>query len=247
MIRLSPSKWSLFAAILTLGAITPTVHAADPVVNGGFETGTFNPDWTINPSSLVTAATTGGLLGNSYEGTRFAALTTPAVGAVITGLDKNSTDTALGLTAGSINSNFSNYNHGVVITQDITVSGGSQLLFAYKFSTLETTIPIVRPSLRNDAAFVSITGPGTNAIFALASVNQVGALGTTAWLTDKPYTFTADGTYKIGFGVFNSNDNILPSTLRIDAVSVVPEPGVVAFGVLAAGSVLGLIARRRRN
>ena len=34
MIRLSPSKWSLFAAILTLGAITPAVHAADPVVNG---------------------------------------------------------------------------------------------------------------------------------------------------------------------------------------------------------------------
>jgi hypothetical protein len=79
-------------------------------------------------------------------------------------------------------------------------------------------------------------------------VNQVGALGSTGWLTDKPYTFTADGTYKIGFGVFNAgNDNAYPSTIRIDGVSVVPEPGVVAFGVLAAGSVLGLIARRRRN
>ena len=29
-------------------------------------------------------------------------------------------------------------------------------------------------------------------------------------------------------------------------VTIVPEPGVVAFGVLAAGSVLGLIARKRK-
>ena len=48
----------------------------------------------------------------------------------------------------------------------------------------------------------------------------------------------------ISAGGFN-NASLLDN-LQLGSVAAVPEPGVVAFGILAGGSVLGLIARRRR-
>ena len=47
------------------------------------------------------------------------------------------------------------------------------------------------------------------------------------------------------FGGPSGVDVTLPA--GVSYVDCVPEPGVVAFGILAGGSVLGLIARRRRS
>ena len=41
-------------------------------------------------------------------------------------------------------------------------------------------------------------------------------------------------------------DKMLLTSFAPRAISSVPEPGVIAFGVLAGGSVLGLIARKRK-
>jgi hypothetical protein len=49
--------------------------------------------------------------------------------------------------------------------------------------------------------------------------------------------FTSGG----GVGYFGPNFKIM------DSGTIVPEPGAIAFGVLAAGSVLGLVARKRRK
>jgi LPXTG-motif cell wall-anchored protein len=38
-----------------------------------------------------------------------------------------------------------------------------------------------------------------------------------------------------------------PNFKIMDSGTIVPEPGAIAFGVLAAGSVLGLVARKRRK
>ena len=47
-------------------------------------------------------------------------------------------------------------------------------------------------------------------------------------------------------GDFDYNDTNYSFTNLRDT-TIVPEPGAVAFGVLAAGSVLGLVARKRKK
>jgi DNA-binding beta-propeller fold protein YncE len=47
---------------------------------------------------------------------------------------------------------------------------------------------------------------------------------------------------------FNTPSGLSPSFLAINGnPPAVPEPGAVAFGIIAAGSVLGLVARKRRS
>ena len=65
--------------------------------------------------------------------------------------------------------------------------------------------------------------------------------------TSVPYfAYAFGGSYFVGDN-FNSPGNPGFEGLATGAdVTAVPEPGVVAFGILSAGSVLGLIARKRK-
>jgi len=50
------------------------------------------------------------------------------------------------------------------------------------------------------------------------------------------YTFTAGGTYTLGFGICNDGDSELDSYMGVDNVSVVPVPGAVLLGILGLGA-----------
>lgn len=245
MVRIKAFRPSLIATSLAIASLVPSAaFAAGPVVNGGFEAGNLS-GWTLSTFSLGSAPLSPNFLfGSSFEGNYFAQLSTAILG--VTGVTAAGGNTQLGLTAGTLGTTFANLNRGVVLTQNVAVAANSKLTFACKFSTLESNFLRIR---RNDVSFFSISGPGTNVVFPLADVNQVGSLGSTGWLTDKSYTFANAGAYTIGFGVYNRNNNTVSSTVRLDAVQIqaIPEPGAVAFGVLSFGAVAGLIARRRRQ
>jgi hypothetical protein len=227
----------LCAAVSLL--VTPAFSDA-AVVNGGFETGNLS-GWTLVGSGHAADATIGVTpTVGSYQGYiettgNFTALA-PAVVASL-GL---SGPAIAGLGAGAP-------TNGTGISQDVTVSAGDTLTFDWNFLTDE----LDESATFNDFAFFSVDGSA----FLLASRNTstydiilppAGFDGQTDWQIGS-YTFTAAGTYKIGFGVFNVGDTGHNSVLLVDAVSLpVPEPSaVVLTGLGAILLALGSVRRAR--
>lgn len=100
----------------------------------------------------------------------------------------------------------------------------------------------------NDPAFAVVTGPGVEQLTVLASIQNggitVGSYGATGWQSFV-YTLPAAGTYRLGFGVVNTQDTIVPGYLLLDNASgtfsgEIPEPGafvLVGAGLLALGAL----------
>jgi len=99
-----------------------------------------------------------------------------------------------------------------------------------------------------------VKGPGVEQLTVLASIWSggitVGNFGATGW-HQFTYVLPADGTYRLGFGVVNTLDFILPGYLMLDdapgtldrVAGEIPEPGT--FVLLGAGlAAFGLLRRR---
>jgi hypothetical protein len=227
---------------ITLLACHVRSSARGQIINGGFETGnpagwSFAGQATAKDASFGVIPTHGlyaGFLDNTGNGTVLA----------------GQMETALHLSTGTVtNIVLGVPTRGTVIFQDVAVSAGQQLVFDWNFMSDELN----EDPVFNDYCFYSVVGntSGVTNIFLLASRNSstfpgtapAGYDGLTGWFTTT-YTFSANDTYRVGFGVMNVTDSGHDSAMMLDGV-VVPEPGTISLGLL--GAVCGVVRMRSRR
>jgi hypothetical protein len=236
----------LAATLLTL-----TAAAQAQVTNGGFETGNFT-GWNVigaSTAGVVTQFPTSPL--PSYiapsQGSYMARIDAGGIGA---GGDESAATIASGLnvSAGDLSGALGTALYGGgAIYQDIVVGNGDKVFFDWNFFNEEIGAGIRRA--RNDVAFFTLSDGSTKLVYKLAESTSVTALTQTGW-SSFASSALAGGSYRIGFGVFNRTDEFLDSKLFVDGVSLqtsaVPEPGVVATGLVFGGGLGGMLLRRRR-
>jgi hypothetical protein len=133
-----------------------------------------------------------------------------------------------------------------LLSQTFTAGIGDQLSFAIFFDAGDY-LPF------NDNGYARLIDANTNATVATLyskDVAAVGDNGSSGWDLIN-YTFTGSGTFKMEFGVANFGDNMLPSALGVDAVSLqspqaVPAPPAAILFALGAVGLAGGRALRRR-
>lgn len=227
-------------ALAALGMDASASRAATVTI-GDFE-GSLDAGWTTSGSTSTRTQTFG---VDPTLNNRFLELRTN--GGV-------SSDTALeaffGFSAGTIDAlspNGQNVTEGSGARLVLTVAAGDQIQFDFNFLTNETTG--FAPNYR-DFAFSSIRS-GAQGEVVLADVFSMtrqptsnGGWSQTDWQTAS-YTFTAGGTYTIGFGVVDVLDTQIDTRLLLDNVLWIqaPEPGT---GVLVSIGLVVLAPRRRR-
>ena len=135
---------------------------------------------------------------------------------------------------------------------DLDPATGTQLYYIdYSLDTLVTTadpdsgvlitVGDLGVNTFADLGFDIVTGPnGVNTAYALLDLDEITSSLYTINLQTGAATFLSDLT--------GDNSVFFPYSLAIvpAAPADVPEPGIVPFGVVAAGSALGLLARRRK-
>jgi hypothetical protein len=121
--------------------------------------------------------------------------------------------------------------------------------------TFTGTANVTGPDRFNAESVIVVTNPGTFPALIPGSGADLlpkataNAMTPTLNLASFDFTGFADGVYSATIGYFDNLHTIASGQSAASVsitVTIVPEPGVVAFGVLAAGSVLGLIARKRK-
>jgi hypothetical protein len=210
------------------------------IVNGSFETGDFT-GWDGSGSFVVQTAAFG---ATPTSGTYHALLSTGANSAA-------SIEAFLGLTSGTLNAiSGGTATIGSAIRQSITGQAGDVLSFDWNFLTNE----FLEEALYNDFAFWSLVNQQSGELladtffvpFVLSSTTFTSETGYQA----TTFTLTQSGTFTLGFGVMDVQDQAIRSGLLIDNVqltssaSPIPEPSsLVVFGLAA----LGLVYFRRRK
>lgn len=149
--------------------------------------------------------------------------------AVLTPSVANTTDVEnfLGLSTGALAGIATSPTNGAAIKQSFFATAGTVVSFDWLFQANDY-LPY------NDFAFYSlVAATGATLLSNVAAVGNYGSSG----LQSLSYTITTAGTYTLGFGVFNSFDQGLPSTLTIDNVATVPTPallpGLIGIGMAA--------------
>ncbi|NEO18042.1 MULTISPECIES: PEP-CTERM sorting domain-containing protein [unclassified Moorena] len=230
-----------------------TLLSANPalaIFNGSFETGDFTEWATIGDTSIETEA-----FGSGPTDGDFQALLTTDFGSV----PVSDIETFLGLTAGSLATipnlpNVGTPTEGSAIQQTFTAHAGDILTFDWNFLTDEFTslseeifndVVLFIPEEFNDFSFVSISQmvdglADTNSPLFIESLTDLFFEET--GFQSFSYTFETSGTFSLGFGVLDEDDEIVDSGLLIDNVQLtpVPEPasilGLLALGALGTGA-----------
>lgn len=241
----------------------PAAQAA-PLINGGFETGDFT-GWS---SADGVDAGTGdplvscfevpgppddtGLPENGTEGT-FAVIYTAGPDSEPLASD---IEADLGLSAGALDTFLDGVtggdhdpHEGSAIYQTIDVIAGSVLSFDARFVSDETFgVDPTDSSQRLDFAFFSVVGAGVEDIFLIGSTadTDTGPLGpfdgASAPYVGR-YVFSMAGTYTIGFGALDDEDDFVESALVLNNVSVgAPEIDVGQGKLPLAVALLILLA-----
>jgi hypothetical protein len=217
---------------LTLAALSNIASAN--ITNGGFETGDFTGWSTIGVTSIETAAYGAGPTEGSYQ-------------ALITTYDGSVSDYTiemfLGLAAGTLDGLIdANATVGSAIKQTITASAGDMLTFDWNFLTDEVEAGDDVP----DFAFVSIVSNFSEILADAVSSTFVPSdtpfFDETGFSTFQ-YTFQTSGTFTLGCGVMNEDDEAVDSGLLLDNVTIIPEPATICLLGLGALSLL----RRKRS
>jgi hypothetical protein len=219
----------------TNGTATVIVNGANTQTQSSFENG-ISPEWMTYGDAQAIGTFAG---NNPTEGAAQGLVTT-----LNSSNDVPNIDAFLNLPAGTIHSTFgSNLTGGGAIKRSITVGAGDVLTFDWNFLT-QDYLPF------NDVSFLSITG---NSLMFLADVsttpvtfnvpsNPYFFANQTGYST-YAYTFSAAGTYEIGFGVANRTDNAATSGLLIDNLSlnqaIVWSTNPVQTGTTATGLAAG--------
>lgn len=210
-------------------------RAANPVTNGGFETGALGP-WQA--TGVVTVAA--GSVSNIA----------PAEGnfqAVISGFPGTVSQVALeallGLAPGALNS----INHigdpfaGSAMAQTFDLAAGDWVEFSWAF------VPNGSGASFNndDYLFYTLHLVSETPSSVIILTNNLGTAGPIPYQVHNTGPVAASGQYILGFGIYNNastGSNIDPIAL-IDVV--IPEPSAVA--AIGLGALALLVARRRRG
>src|SRR5262249_46646927 len=120
-------------------------------------------------------------------------------------LTTDALESFLGLTAGTLGG--SNGNVGTAIKQTITVSAGTTLTFDWNFLT--NKLLAFNPGISDDFAFFSVTNGSASTEVQIDDSDSVQSLSTPtptlysamSGYQTYTYTFTAAGTYTLGFGI----------------------------------------------
>ena len=222
---------SIVAAFALL-ASSASLHAA--VVNGDFETGSLS-GWTLVGQG---AAQTSSIGVTPPQGT-YQGFIDNTGNFTVSNLVVRTSLGISGVSVGGLGQGVPTNGSGM--SQFVTVTAGDVLSFDWNFLTSELS---QGPSY-NDFTFYTINSTP----FFLASRNAstfnivsppAGFEGQTNWATES-YTFPADGTYQIGYGIFNVFDSGHDSALLLDNITIVPEP------VTMGGMLLLSLSLARRN
>ncbi|MEQ9370686.1 MAG: S8 family serine peptidase [Coleofasciculus chthonoplastes F3-SA18-01] len=190
------------------------IEDLSPQLNLSFETGDFT-DWNSIGDATIQTDTIG---STPTDGT-FQALITNGQGSV----SDSNLETFLGLNPGDLD----NLGNGDAIEGSalqltpINVKAGDIVSFDWNFITNEQT-----PSNYNDFGFISIS---STLLSELADTNQqfnrfTGSFGKQTNYGTFDYQFTQAGTYTIGLGLVDADDNSVDSGLLVDHFQITPDP-----------------------
>jgi len=226
--------------ILALFLIIPM--SASALINGSFEDGSLG--WTYDGNVFFSPFPVDGM---PTDGGAFVQLNNGFPGGedVLGGPNAAEIEAALGI-SGLLPSNT---YEGSYIYQEIYVQAGSTLSFDYNFFTNEDYEDELY-----DIAFVSLGSASGGFINLFADNNDaflasnVGGYENMTGLTTFSAVSSVTGTYKLGFGIIDTQDEIVQSAIYLDnvVVSAVPEPSTIAL--FSVCGLLGVaIAWRRRQ
>jgi hypothetical protein len=240
----------LRTAVLSIALLSGLPGTADAgFLNAGFESGDFNGWSRIGDASVVTSAVGVDPRAGLYQALLTTAsfngdLNTFSGSDAVVVLDLTS---FLGLPGGSLSPGF----EGSAIRQTISVNAGDVLTFDYKFLTTEGGA--------KDFAFVSLSGVANLADTTAADLVPSGVVldpvfgdptRETGWNTYR-HVFSTSGTYTLGIGVVDADDEFIPSGLLVDHGSlspgeVNPVPAPPSFVLVVIGVVTMAVGRMAR-
>lgn len=227
------SFYKLLLASAMLATATGISSAA--VVNEDFENGLTG--WT----------STGDVAVQGPVGGKFIVLTSAYTGGLddVPALNLSGTnpvesagslDGFVGLALGALDLDAINQaTEGSAFKRTFSVTAGDIFSFDWQLATMET--------VGQDYAFITIGGVKTTLGNVASALNAgTGSYTSESGVGHFQYAFPTSGDFTIAFGVTDVGDYAGSTALRVDNVSVVPEPSAALLCGLGA---LGLLRRRR--
>ena len=254
------------AGLLSVCALFLAGSAHAQVANGGFETGNLtgwvSSGFTAVEQSKVNPTSDGHYASfqiNPTQGTYLALAGTDHFG----GITPNPATTAaletfLSLPGGTLNTiaNPDTAFEGSAFKQTFHASAGDIVSFDWDFATSETSAPI-----NNDFGFYTLNGTAikladTNSTLSAIPGSLTAPYDQHTGFSTRTFMIPTNGSYTLGFGAVNANDDNISSALLVDNVHIgagggggtpaVPEPGSVAL-LFGAGIGSLLLKRKMKN